>query len=89
MFIAKPKKCDYNEAKTSCPISLLSFLLKKMQKLADRHIKDYSNEGYPLHQNQFAYQTGKLHFTKSGDTHCVAQLKKKEIASGAFLAKSF
>lgn len=40
MFIAKHRKCDYNEAKTSWSISLLSFLLKKMQKLAYRHIKD-------------------------------------------------
>jgi hypothetical protein len=40
MFIPKPKKSDYAEAKAYCPISLSSFLLKTMKKLVDRHIRD-------------------------------------------------
>jgi hypothetical protein len=39
-FIPKPGKADFTEAKAYCPISLFSFLLKKMEKLVDRHIKD-------------------------------------------------
>jgi hypothetical protein len=37
-FITKPGKLDYTEAKAYRPISLSSFLLKKMEKLVDRGI---------------------------------------------------
>jgi hypothetical protein len=58
-FIRKPGKSDYTEAKAYHPISLLSFLLKTMEKLLDRHIRDGALKEYPLHRNQHAYQTGK------------------------------
>jgi hypothetical protein len=66
MFIPKPGKSDYTEAKAYSPISLLSFLLKTMAKFVDRHIRDDVLKEHPIHQNQHAYQTGKsteLHFT--------------------------
>jgi hypothetical protein len=59
-FIPKPRKLDYNEAKAYCPIRLLSFFLKTMEKLVDRHIRDSALKKYPLHQNQHAYQIGNL-----------------------------
>jgi hypothetical protein len=40
MFITKPTKSHYTKAKAHHPISLLSFLLKMMEKLVDRHIRD-------------------------------------------------
>jgi hypothetical protein len=41
-FIPKPRKLDYTEAKAYRPIGLSSFLLKTMEKLVDRHIKELS-----------------------------------------------
>jgi hypothetical protein len=47
-FIPKPGKLDYTEANDYLPISLLSFLLKIMEKLEDRHIRDSALKKYPL-----------------------------------------
>jgi hypothetical protein len=55
-FIPKPGKANYTEAKAYCPISLSSFLLKTMEKLVDRHIRDEIMRLRPLHRYQFAYQ---------------------------------
>jgi hypothetical protein len=49
MFIANPRKSDYTEAKAYHPISLLPFLLKTMEKLMDRHIRDGVLKKHPLH----------------------------------------
>jgi hypothetical protein len=38
IFIPKPTNTEYNEAKAHCPVSLLFFLLKTMEKLVDGHI---------------------------------------------------
>jgi hypothetical protein len=48
MFTPKPGKANDTEAKAYRPISLLSFMLKIMEKLVDRHIWD-----------EIAYQPGK------------------------------
>jgi hypothetical protein len=37
-FIPKPGRLDYTEAKASHPIRLSYFLLKRMEKLIDRHM---------------------------------------------------
>jgi hypothetical protein len=58
-FIPLPGKLDYTKSKAYCPISLLSFLLKTMKKLVDRHIRDGVLTIHPLHRNQHAYQKGK------------------------------
>jgi hypothetical protein len=58
-FTPKPRKPGYTEAKAYRPISLSLFLLKMMEKLVDRHIRDGALKEYPLHRNQHAYQTGK------------------------------
>jgi hypothetical protein len=47
-FIPKPRKLDYTEAKAYHPISLY-FLLKTMEKLVNRHIRDGAFKKYPLH----------------------------------------
>jgi hypothetical protein len=49
MFNPKPGKLDYTEAKAYRPISLSSFLLKTMEKLVDRHIRDGALKMHPLH----------------------------------------
>jgi hypothetical protein len=52
VFIPKPGK-DYR------PISLASFLLKTMERLVDRFIREEMAGTSPLHPNQHAYQAGK------------------------------
>jgi hypothetical protein len=68
-------------------MSLLSLLLKTMEKLVDRHIRDGVLKIHPLHRNQHAYQTGKstetaLHNVVTPSEYAV---KHKDIALGAFL----
>ena len=48
-FIPKPGKANYTEAKAHRPISLSSFMLKMMEKLVDRHIRDEILGLGPLH----------------------------------------
>jgi hypothetical protein len=85
-FIPKPGKLDYTEAQAYRPISL-SFLLKTMEKLVDRPIRDEALRIYPLHRNQHAYQKGKSTETALHNvvTHAVYAIEHKGIALGAFL----
>jgi hypothetical protein len=87
MFIPKPGKHNYTEAKAYHPISLSSFLLKTMEKLMDRHIRDGALKEYPLHRNQHAYQTGKSTETTMHNvvTHRENAIEHKDFALGAFL----
>jgi hypothetical protein len=55
MFIPKPGKAKYIESKAYHPISLSSFVLKTMEKLAETHIRDGILGLHPLHRYQFAY----------------------------------
>jgi hypothetical protein len=86
-FIPKPGKLDYTEAKAYRPISLSSFLLKTMEKLVDRHIRDGALRAYPLHRNQHAYQKGKSTETALHNvvTHAEYAIEHKDNALGAFL----
>jgi hypothetical protein len=86
-FIPKPGKLDYTEAKAYRPISLSSFLLKTIEKLVDRHIRDGTLKIHPLHQNQHAYQIGKSTETAlhNAVTRIENAIKHKDIALGAFL----
>ena len=59
VFIPKPGRSDYTQAKSYRPISLTSFLLKVLERLCDRYIKDTALLKHPLHQNQHAYLPGK------------------------------
>jgi hypothetical protein len=36
----------------------MSFILKTLEKLIDRHIRDGVLVSKPIHQNQFAYRVG-------------------------------
>ena len=57
VFIPEPGK-PMSQAKSLRPISLMSYILKTLEKLLDRHIKDGVLVERPLHQNQFAYRAG-------------------------------
>jgi hypothetical protein len=86
-FIPKPGKLDYTEAKAYRPISLSSFMLKTMEKLVDRHIRDCALRIHPLHRNQHAYQIGKS--TETALHNVVTRIEyaiiHNDIALGAFL----
>lgn len=49
-FVHKPGKANYTEHKAYCPFSLAAFMLKTMEKLLDRHIRDEISELCVLHQ---------------------------------------
>ena len=48
-FIPKAGKANYTKAKAYHTISLSSFMLKMMEKLVDRHIRDEILGLRPLH----------------------------------------
>lgn len=72
-FIPKPGKCSYDKAKDFRPISLSSFLLKTLERLVDRYIKEGALSERPVHSTQHAYQEG-----KSTETALHALVRKLE-----------
>lgn len=59
VFIPKAGKDDYTLPKSFRPISLTSFLLKTLERLIERHIKDFISENCPISDSQHAFQEGK------------------------------
>jgi hypothetical protein len=59
VFISKPGRDSYGGPNDFRPISLSSFLLKTMERLVDRFLRDEILAFMPLHPNQHAYQAGK------------------------------
>jgi ribonuclease HI len=74
VFIPKPGKASYSDPKSFRPISLMSFVLKTLEKLVDRFIRETSLDTLPLHKYQYAYQTGKS--TESALHQAVSKLEK-------------
>ena len=87
VFIPKPNKPSYAEAKSFRPISLSSFILKTMEKVLDRHMRSTALFQQPLHPFQHAYQQGKSCETAVHQlVHRIEEaLEKKEVILGAFL----
>lgn len=87
VFIPKPGRDTYAQAKSFRPISLTSFLLKTLEKLIDRHIRDDVLSIKPLHRNQYAYQAGKsCELAIHELTHRIERaLDSRETAIGTFL----
>jgi hypothetical protein len=86
VFVPKPGK-PFIQAKSLRAISLMSFILKTLEKLLDRHIRGVVLVENPFHQNQFGYRAGMS--TETALFQIVQRLEKclehKEIALGAFL----
>jgi hypothetical protein len=86
-FIPNTGKLDYTEAKAYRLISLSSFLLKTMEKLVDRNIRDGVLTIHPIHSKQHAYQEHKS--TEAALHNVVAcienAIEQKDIGLGAFL----
>jgi hypothetical protein len=59
VFIPKPGRNSFSGPRDYKPISLISFLLKTMERLVDRYLRDEALALMPLHPNQHAYQAGK------------------------------
>ena len=87
IFIPKPGKTDYTDAKSFQPISLTSFLLKTLERLYDRELRETSLKDIPMHSNQHAYSLGKS--TESA-LHAVVDriegaIKNKSMCLGTFV----
>jgi hypothetical protein len=84
---SEARELDYTEAKAYHPISLSSFVLKTMEKLVDRHVRDGVLRIHPLNRNQHAYQKGKSTETalRNVVTRIEYAIEHKDIALGAFL----
>jgi hypothetical protein len=85
--IPKPSRNSYYGPRDFRPISLTLLLLKTMERLVDRLLRDEMLALQPLHPNQHAYQAGKsvetaLHQLVVRDEKALDQ---QEIALGVFL----
>jgi hypothetical protein len=58
VFIPKPSRCSYTGPRDFRPISLTLFLLKTMERVVDRFLRDEALALMPLHPNQHDYQAG-------------------------------
>ena len=87
VFIPKPGKSTYAEAKSFRPISLTSFVLKTLERLVDRYIRDSTLMEHPLNSGQHAYMAGKS--TETALHELVRMIEKgldrKEYTLGVFL----
>ena len=87
VFTPKPGRNSYSGPRDYKPISLTSFLLKTMDRLAARYLRDEALALVPLHPNQHAYEAGKL--VETALQQLAVQVEKtldqQEIALGAFL----
>jgi hypothetical protein len=87
VFIPKPSRNSYTGPRDFRPISLTSFLLKTMEKLVDRYLRDGALALRPLNPNQHAYQAGKS--VETALHQLVIRVEKvldqQEIALGVFL----
>ena len=59
VFIPKVGKDDYTLPKSFRPISLTSFLLKTLERLIERYVKDFISTNCPISASQHAFQAGK------------------------------
>lgn len=59
VFISKPGRNDYHMPKSFRPISLSSVILKRMEKLVDRHIRDSYLTVKNLSNDQHAFRGGR------------------------------
>lgn len=59
VFIPKAGRGCHEGAKDFRPISLTSFLLKTLERLVDRFLKEGPLRDYPLEEGQHAYREGK------------------------------
>ena len=59
VLFTKPGRTDYTTVKAFRLISLMSFLLKTLERLVDGFIRDDTLIKYPLNENQHVYMASK------------------------------
>lgn len=86
-FIPKVGKDDYSLAKSFRPISMMSFVLKCLERLVELHIRTRSLSEHPLSLRQHAYQRGKS--CETALQHLVGRIEcameQKKYAMGIFV----
>ncbi len=86
VYIPKPGR-NSSQAKSFRPISLMSFVLKTLEKLIDRHVRDGILNEYPVSEDQYAYKLGSS--TETALFQVVKRLESaldnKEIALATFI----
>ncbi|GJQ77480.1 hypothetical protein Trydic_g20871 [Trypoxylus dichotomus] len=87
LLIAARLTLDIDEAKSYRPISLTSFLLKTLEKIIDKHLRDSALSRLSLHENQYAYKSGKSCEQAIHELARRAEIafRHKEIALATFL----
>jgi hypothetical protein len=87
VFIPKTSRNSYSWPRDYRPISLTSFLLKTIERLVGRYLRDETLALVPLHPNQHAYQAGKSVETALHQLVVWVEkvLYQQEIALGVFL----
>ena len=87
VFIPEPGINSYCGSRDFRPIILTSFLLKTMERLVDRFVRDETLALKPLYPNQHAYQAGKS--VKKALHQLLVRIEKaldqQETALGIFL----
>lgn len=74
VFLPKLGQISYLIAKAFRPISLTSFMLKTLEKLIDRDLRDRILKTYELHYKQYAYQPKKS--AEVALHHLIARIEK-------------
>lgn len=86
VFIPKPGKDNYTSPKSFRPISLTSTLLKGLERLVDRHMKERMEESSRIHYSQHAFQQGKS--TETALHELVSQIEYT-LTKGEYLIATF
>ena len=73
VYIPKPGKEDYSNPKSFCPISLMNYLLKGLERLSVWKA-DEALEDSPLHKKQHGFQKGKS--TETAISNTVNKIEK-------------
>lgn len=86
-FIPKQGKEDYSKSNAYRPISLMSFVLKTLEKLIDKRIRHVDLMKKPLISSQHAYQQGKSTESALHDlvTHVDKALASKSVNISVFI----
>lgn len=85
-FIPKPGKSSYGNSNSYRPISLMSFVLKLLEKLVDKRIRFHDLERNPMNPSQHAYKTGK---SVESALHSVLNEAEKAIEHGGYCLSLF
>ena len=77
VFIPKVGKTDYSNPKNFRPISLMSFLLKGLERVILWYLEEDTLKGRLLHKNLFAYRAGRSTETA---LHCITHSIEKGLS---------